>query len=42
MADELIVMNKGQIEEQGDPDLIYENPKTHYTKRLIAAIPKGI
>ena len=42
MADELIVMNKGQIEEQGDPDHIYENPKTHYTKRLIAAIPKGI
>lgn len=42
MADELIVMNKGQIEEQGDPDHIYENPKTPYTKRLIAAIPKGI
>jgi peptide/nickel transport system ATP-binding protein len=42
MADELIVMNKGQVEEQGDPDHIYENPKTHYTKRLIAAIPKGI
>jgi len=42
MADELIVLNKGQIEEQGDPDHIYENPKTPYTKRLIAAIPKGI
>jgi peptide/nickel transport system ATP-binding protein len=42
MADELIVMNKGQIEEQGDPLQIYEEPKTPYTKRLIAAIPKGI
>jgi len=32
-------MNKGRIEEMGDPDQIYSNPKSEYTKRLIAAIP---
>lgn len=42
MADELIVMNKGQIEEQGEPESIYKNPQKEYTKRLIDAIPKGI
>ncbi len=42
MADQLIVMNKGKIEETGDADLIYKNPKTAYTKKLINAIPKGI
>ena len=42
MADELIVMNKGKIEEQGEPESIYKNPQKEYTKRLIDAIPKGI
>ncbi|MCZ4317836.1 ABC transporter ATP-binding protein [Aequorivita viscosa] len=42
MSDQLLVMNKGKIEELGDADEIYENPQTEYTKRLIAAIPKGI
>lgn len=41
MADRMIVMNKGKIEEIGDADEIYQNPKTAYTKKLIAAIPKG-
>lgn len=41
MSDQLVVMNKGQIEEVGEADSIYENPKTNYTKTLIAAIPKG-
>ncbi len=41
MSDQLLVMNKGKIEEQGDADLIYENPKRDYTKKLIHAIPKG-
>jgi peptide/nickel transport system ATP-binding protein len=41
MSDQLLVMNKGKIEEQGDADLIYENPKKDYTKKLIHAIPKG-
>ena len=41
MSDRMIVMNKGKIEEIGDPDLIYSNPKSEYTKRLIEAIPQG-
>ncbi len=39
MSDRMIVMNKGKIEEMGDPEEIYNNPKSEYTKRLIAAIP---
>lgn len=42
MADQLVVMNKGKIEEIGDADEIYVNPKTNYTKTLIDSIPKGI
>ena len=42
MADQLVVMNKGKIEEIGDADTIYENPKTAYTKTLINSIPKGL
>ncbi|MBE7647408.1 ABC transporter ATP-binding protein [Tenacibaculum finnmarkense] len=42
MSDQLVVMNKGQIEEIADADEIYNNPKTSYTKTLIAAIPKGL
>lgn len=42
MADQLLVMNNGKIEELGDADEIYANPSTAYTKKLIEAIPKGI
>ena len=42
MSDQLVVMNKGEIEEIGEADSIYENPKTTYTKSLINAIPKGV
>ena len=42
MADQLLVMNKGNMEEINDADIIYQNPKTAYTKALIDAIPKGI
>lgn len=42
MSDQLLVMNHGKIEELGDADEIYSNPKTAYSKRLIDAIPKGI
>ena len=41
MSDRMVVMNKGRIEEMGDADTIYNNPKTDYTKKLISAIPKG-
>ena len=42
MADQLLVMNKGEIEEIGEADNIYTNPKKEYTKKLINAIPKGL
>ncbi|WGH74505.1 ABC transporter ATP-binding protein [Tenacibaculum tangerinum] len=42
MADQLVVMNKGRIEEIADADEIYRNPKTKYTQTLIEAIPKGL
>jgi peptide/nickel transport system ATP-binding protein len=41
MSDRMIVMQKGKIEEMGDADEIYANPKSEYTKKLIASIPKG-
>lgn len=42
MADQLLVMNKGKLEEIGDADEIYTNPRKEYTQQLIGAIPKGI
>ncbi|QRM88788.1 dipeptide ABC transporter ATP-binding protein [Lacinutrix sp. WUR7] len=42
MADQLLVMNAGKIEELADADVIYNNPKKEYTKKLIHAIPKGL
>jgi len=42
MADQLIVMNNGEIEEIGDADKIYDSPESNYTKKLIHAIPKGL
>jgi len=42
MADKLLVMKDGKIEETGDADTIYKNPKSNYTKQLINAIPKGL
>ena len=42
MSDQLVVMNKGKIEEIGDADAIYKDPKTAYAQKLIDAIPKGI
>lgn len=42
MADQLLVMNNGKVEELGDADSIYEAPQQAYTKKLIHAIPKGL
>lgn len=38
MCDNIIVMNRGKIEESGDPDKIFVNPEKKYTKKLIDAI----
>jgi peptide/nickel transport system ATP-binding protein len=39
ISDRIMVMNKGEIIETGDPDEIYHHPKMEYTKKLIASIP---
>ncbi|MEM9543189.1 MAG: ATP-binding cassette domain-containing protein, partial [Cyanobacteria bacterium P01_E01_bin.42] len=41
MSDRIMVMNRGKIEEIDRADEIYENPKTDYTRQLIASIPQG-
>ena len=38
MCDNIIVMNRGEIEESGDPDKIFATPKKKYTKKLIDSI----
>ena len=41
MSDQVLVMNKGKIEEMNEADALYEHPQKDYTKKLIEAIPKG-
>ena len=41
MSDRMMVMNQGKMEELGDAEEIFRNPKSEYTKKLIEAIPKG-
>ena len=41
MSDQVLVMNKGKIEEMADADVLYADPQSDYTKKLIASIPKG-
>ena len=41
ISDELAVMNNGTIVEMSDALEIYNNPKEEYTRKLLAAIPKG-
>ena len=40
ISNRIMVMNKGKIEETGSADEIYNNPKSPYTRKLIASIPK--
>jgi peptide/nickel transport system ATP-binding protein len=41
MADDILVMSQGAIVERGPSEAIYEAPKHDYTKKLLAAIPRG-
>ncbi|MBW4558977.1 MAG: ABC transporter ATP-binding protein [Trichormus sp. ATA11-4-KO1] len=41
MSDRILVMNRGQIVEQGTAESIYREPKEEYTQKLIASIPTG-
>ena len=40
MSDTLLVMNKGQVVEQGSAAEIYAKPQHTYTQTLLAAVPK--
>ena len=42
MSDRVGVMKQGQIVELDTAENIYKNPQQEYTKRLLAAIPKGV
>jgi ABC-type oligopeptide transport system ATPase subunit len=39
IADYIVVMQNGQIQEQGTPAQIFENPQSEYTKSLLNAVP---
>lgn len=39
MSHEVVVMQNGEIVEQGTAESIYTNPQTKYTQRLLAAVP---
>ena len=41
MADRVCVMNKGEIVEAGAADALFASPQHAYTRRLLAAEPKG-
>jgi peptide/nickel transport system ATP-binding protein len=42
LCERVIVMEKGEIVEYGKVEEVYRNPKTEYTRSLIAAIPGKI
>ncbi|MEO8653463.1 MAG: ATP-binding cassette domain-containing protein, partial [Ramlibacter sp.] len=41
MADDILVMNQGEIVERGTSEAIYSNPTHPYTRQLLASIPRG-
>jgi len=40
LADEIAVMNRGRIVEQGPADIILQQPKHETTRQLLAAVPR--
>ncbi|MBR5895054.1 MAG: ABC transporter ATP-binding protein [Akkermansia sp.] len=42
MADTIAVMQRGRIVEYGQADDVFSNPQHDYTRKLLAAAPKGI
>lgn len=41
ISDRILVMNRGQIVEEGSSESIYREPQQDYTRQLIASIPTG-
>ena len=42
MSDEVLVMREGEVVERGTPEAIFRSPQHDYTRKLLAAIPRGI
>lgn len=42
IANEVIVMKDGKLMEQGKTDIIFNNPKTKYTRELLESIPGNL
>jgi len=42
IADYVFVMQQGKVMEQGKTDIIFKNPKSLYTRELLASIPGNI
>lgn len=40
IADDVVVMQKGQVKESGSRDQIFDSPQDPYTQTLISAVPK--
>lgn len=40
LADEIVVMNRGRVEEQGSADEVLTRPQSAYTRELLAAVPR--
>ncbi|HOP03124.1 MAG TPA: ABC transporter ATP-binding protein [Tenuifilaceae bacterium] len=40
MSNRVLIMKSGELVESGDPDEIFQNPQTEYTKNLIDSIPQ--
>jgi peptide/nickel transport system ATP-binding protein len=40
ISDRILVMKTGRIEEMGEAEEVYLRPRTEYTKKLLAAIPR--
>lgn len=41
LAERIIVMNRGEIVEQGETGKVLQAPEHEYTKKLLASVPKG-
>ena len=41
LCDRIMVMRAGRIEETGEAEALYRQPRTDYTRSLLAAIPGG-
>ena len=42
IADRVAVMHRGRIVERGSVTRVYDRPAHHYTRSLLAAVPRGI